>query len=353
MAETFKNIVFPTECFDTAYFPQVQEVELGTDPVDVDKFGGRPFLALNEPWPRCDEGKPMNFWFQLTDPRPAGTCPIAGKTIQLFMSGQDEWEDIPPFLRFVDYNQPHQENLTIPSDCFHQDGRSEIMTKRVFLVTEWQHVKEMRNECVVKEIMAGAPLHMTEEDENARLKKRAREYFIFEDIDAMHFRALTQAVSRVYGAKEEWKEFSKKGSRDKEYNERKLREIASKYYLSPSDFADMSSAQLKMLLREKESCLIKKPLFPMNAGGRELYELSTLIMDFNAKQRGVAAVEGTAGVKFGGHVDSCQGIDVETHIIQLNDEEFLPYVWADSGVAHIMPNADDPSQLDQEIIWDV
>ena len=146
MAETFKNIVFTAECFDTAYFPQVQDVELGDDPINVDKFGGRPFLSPNEPWPCCDEGKLMNFWFQLTDPRPAGSCPTAGKTIQLFMSGQDVWEDIPPFLRFVNYSQPHQENLTIPPDCFNQDDRAEIITKRVFLVTGWQQVKKMRNE---------------------------------------------------------------------------------------------------------------------------------------------------------------------------------------------------------------
>ena len=205
----------------------------------------------------------------------------------------------------------------------------------------------------MKKIMAGTPLPMTEKDENKRLRKRAVSYFIFEDISAMKFRALTQAVSRVYGAKEEWKEFCKKGSRDKEYNEKKLREIASKYYMSAVNFAGIPLGQLKMLLREKESCLIEKPLFPMNAEGRELYELSTLIRKFNSRQRKGAAVEGNAGVKFGGHVDSCQGMDVESHLIQLDDEEFLPYIWADSGIAHIMANADDPSQLDQEIIWDV
>jgi len=356
--ETIDDTFFPAVCFITGYYPVVQEIK-DYSCTARDKFGGEPHMKEGDEWPLCSDcNLPLKLWFQVTDPRP--DAKTFGKTFQAFRC--EEWEEHSPFIRFIDYAEPHVSVLL--------DEPMPIFP--CFYVSHWMPRKEMKNTSVLCKVLGQKFIKQLPEFKETLLATACSYLFLDIKPDLMNpnklessfyrdhpgFRHLTLAYVEAI-AKLDSEFINDKlvnslmghdgGTITLEYKT-KYQEIVDTYRIELETKIierSYSTSDLEAMSVDDLIVLLKKHVLSETIDEHVKFDSET-VLDLYVEQFNS---DSPSGVKFGGYIDHTQGIDFSEHILQFSyNEDYFPYMWGDCGIGHILP--DGKGGFNPEIYWD-
>ncbi|CAH6418705.1 Hypothetical protein POVN_LOCUS424 [uncultured virus] len=271
----------------TVYTPEVKRVTDAKEDGDFDKFGGIPSVDEDFEWPVCEGCKrPLQFFFQLTDPR-------TGRTYQLFSCVTPDCpliHDAGSYLiRYIDY----------------EDGKATNMT-----------------------------------DALQRAKILTYAYSYKEDDKAYHHGWLgTKYCDLAPGAVyPELKPHSMgKAAETKECRPfqcfRVIRWVPREEIAITKDELVAFLRQHNLVAKDTLEQAVKEEREFKEKYGRGRMSAEDFVHDYYGDVYHDMKVHGE--VIFGGSGESAQGEDYSRYALHFTNTDYLPYMWGDSGYAHV------------------